>query len=230
MLELTSISSFYGDSQVLFDVDLNVKEGTVVSVIGRNGAGKTTVLRSIMNLAEVHSGSINYRGEDITGVDTTEVGERGIGYVPEDRQIFNSLTVEENLRIATTNVTDRESHIRMAYDYFPDLKELSTTRGQHLSGGQQQMLAIARGLIGNNNLLLIDEPNEGLAPSIAADVNDSIMNLKGESTILLISQSIDLVFEISDRIFAMEDGMIVFSGTPSEFKAQDVADEVLTVG
>jgi branched-chain amino acid transport system ATP-binding protein len=230
MLDLDGVDSYYGDSQVLFDVDLGVDEGQVVSIIGRNGAGKTTTLRSVMNLATVRRGTISFRGEEITGVDTTGVAKRGIGYVPEDRQVFGGLTVEENLRIATTGISDRDAHVRMAFDYFPALEELRTARGQHLSGGEQQMLAIARGLIGDNDLLLIDEPNEGLAPSIAADVSDSIVNLKDETTILLVSQSTDLVFDISDRIYAMEDGEVVFGGTPAEARAQDVVEDVLTIG
>lgn len=229
MLELTAVDAYYGDSQALFDIDLSVDRGQVVSIIGRNGAGKSTTLRSIMGLTAVRQGSVSFKDEDITGADTTAVGKRGIGYVPEDRQVFGGLTVRENLRIATTNVDDRDAQIELAFEFFPALRELQDSRGQHLSGGEQQMLAIARAFIGDNDLLLIDEPNEGLAPSIAADVSESISELRGETTILLVSQSTNLVFDISDRIYAIEDGKMVFSGSPADADEQNVVENVLTI-
>jgi branched-chain amino acid transport system ATP-binding protein len=128
-----------------------------------------------------------------------------------------------------TNVDDRDAQIELAFDIFPDLRELQGSRGQHLSGGEQQMLAIARAFIGDNDLLLIDEPNEGLAPSIAADVSESISELRGETTILLVSQSTNLVFDISDRIYAIEDGKIVFNGSPADAEEQNVVENVLTI-
>lgn len=229
MLELSGIDAYYGDSQALFDIDLSVDRGQVMSVIGRNGAGRTTSLRSIMGLTTTRQGSVTFKHEDITGTDTTAIGKQGIGYVTEDRQIFEGLTVRENLRIATTNVDDRDAQIELAFDIFHDLRELQDSRGQHLSGGEQQMLAIARAFIGDNDLLLIDEPNEGHAPSIAADVSESISELRGETTILLVSQSTNLVFDISDRIYAIEDGKIVFNGSPADAEEQNVVENVLTI-
>lgn len=229
MLEIDRIDSYYGDSQVLFDVSLSVDDGDVVSIVGRNGVGKTTTLRSIMNLVTVNSGTISYRDEEITGLKTENIAKRGIGYVPENRQIFGGLTVEENLRIAAANIGDTKAGIQLALEYFPLLEDLLESRGSHLSGGEQQMLAIARAFIADNDLLLIDEPNEGLAPTIAEDVKESLMELKGEVTVLLVGQSVSLVTEISDYLYGLEDGKVVFEATPEEAQKNNLIEDVMTV-
>lgn len=229
MLELDGVNSYYGDNHILFDLDLTVEEGEVVSLVGRNGVGKTTTLKSIMSFAEVREGTIRFRDEDITGMPAEEVAQRGIGYIPEGREIFGSLTVRENLRIAGTNVGSREQRIEDAISRFPKLGELIESPGRALSGGEQQMLAIARALVGDSDLLLIDEPTEGLAPLIAEDVRDAIADLKGELTILLVEQSTSFVYDVSDRLYGMVDGEIVFETTPEEAQATGKIEDILTV-
>lgn len=231
MLDVENISTFYGETQILFDVSLSIEEGEVVSLVGRNGMGKTTTVRSILNLAEVRSGSIEYRGEDITGAPTEDIAKRGIGYVPEEREVFSGLTVEENLRMAGVDHSDGETEERMAdaFDRFPKLRDLRNSKGGHLSGGEQQMLTIARALVGDNDLLLIDEPTEGLAPLIAEDVEDAIADLKGEKTILLIEQSTQFVYNLSDRIYGIVNGEIVYEGSPADAQESGQVKEILTV-
>ena len=231
MLDLENINTFYGETQILFDVSLSIEEGEVVSLVGRNGMGKTTTVRSILNLAEVRSGTIEYRGENITGAPTEEIANRGIGYVPEEREIFSGLTVEENLRMAGVDHSDGETEERMAdaFDRFPKLRDLRNSKGGHLSGGEQQMLTIARALVGDNDLLLIDEPTEGLAPLIAEDVEDAIADLKGEKTILLIEQSTQFVYNLSDRIYGIVNGEIVYEGSPADAQESGQVKEILTV-
>lgn len=229
MLELDGVNSFYGDNHILFDIDLHVEEGEVVSLVGRNGVGKTTTLRSIMNLAEVREGVITYEGEDITGAPPKDISQRGIGYIPEGREIFAGLTVRENLRIAGTNHDNTEERIDAAVSRFPTLEDLMDQPGRTLSGGEQQMLAIARALVGENDLLLIDEPTEGLAPLIAEDVETAIAELRGDVTILLVEQSTSLVYNISDRLYGMVDGRIVFETTPEEAQETGQVEEILTV-
>lgn len=229
MLELDGVNTYYGDNHILFDVTLHVGEGEVVSLVGRNGVGKTTTLRSIMNLAEVGSGTITFRDEDITGEPTEDIAMRGIGYVPEEREIFSGLTVRENLQMAATNVEDPAERIERAVDRFPKLRELMDSKGAHLSGGEQQMLAIARALVGDNDILLIDEPTEGLAPLIAEDVREAIADLRGEVTILLVEQSTKLIYDISDRLYGMVDGEIAYEGTPQEAQETGTVEEILTI-
>lgn len=231
MLDIQNISTFYGETQILFDVSLSIEEGEVVSLVGRNGMGKTTTCRSILNLAEVRSGTIEYRGEDITGESTEEIAKRGIGYVPEEREIFSGLTVEENLRMAGVDHADGETEERIAdaFDRFPKLRDLRDSKGGHLSGGEQQMLTIARALVGDNDLLLIDEPTEGLAPLIAEDVEDAIADLRGEKTILLIEQSTQFVYNLSDRIYGIVNGEIVYEGSPADAEESGQVKEILTV-
>lgn len=231
MLEITDIDTFYGETQVLFDVNLSVEKGEVVSLVGRNGMGKTTTVKSVLNLAKVHSGTIEYQGEDITGMPTEKIAQRGIGYVPEERDVFQDLTVEENLKMAAVDFSKDETAARMdeAFERFPKLRELRDSKGGHLSGGEQQMLTIARALMSDNDLLLIDEPTEGLAPLIAEDVEDAIAELKGEKTILLIEQSTEFVYNLSDRIYGIVNGEIVYEGDPEHAESTGTVKELLTV-
>ena len=229
MLELADVNTFYGENHILFDVNLAVEEGEVVAIVGRNGAGKTTTLRSIVNLATVSRGSITYCGENVTGMPTEDIARRGVGYVPESREIFAGLTVRENLRIAAANVDDKAGRIERALEYFPALRDLMDSKGGHLSGGEQQMLALARALVGDNDLLLIDEPTEGLAPVIARDVRNAIAELRGEVTILLVEQSTDFIYEISDRLYGMVDGEIAFEMTPDAARRERRVEEFLSV-
>jgi branched-chain amino acid transport system ATP-binding protein len=216
---------------VLFDVSLSVEEGEVVSLVGRNGMGKTTTVKSVLNIADVHSGTVSYRGEEITGEPTEEIAKRGIGYVPEERDVFSDLTVEENLKMAAVDYSgaETEQRIETAFERFPKLAELRDSKGGHLSGGEQQMLTIARALIGDNDLLLIDEPTEGLAPLIAEDVEEAIADLKGEKTVLLIEQSTQFVYNVSDRIYGIVNGEIVYQGTPQDAEDSGRVKDLLTV-
>lgn len=231
MLEIQDINTFYGETQVLFDLSLSVEKGEVVSLVGRNGMGKTTTVKSILNLATVKSGTIEFNGDDITGQPTEKIAKQGIGYVPEERHIFRDLTVEENLEMASVNLPSETTSARMeeAFERFPTLRDLRDSKGGHLSGGEQQMLTIARALMTDNELLLIDEPTEGLAPLIAEDVKDAISELKGEKTILLIEQSTQFIYSLSDRIYGIVNGEIVYEGTPNEAQQSGTVREILTV-
>jgi len=229
MLELDGVHTYYGDNHILFDVDIHVNEGEVVTLLGRNGVGKTTTLRSIMGMAEVREGSITYKGENVTNRPPDEIAGLGIGYIPEEREVFGGLSVRENLRIAGTAVADRASRIDDALDRFPKLEPLLDQPGRTLSGGEQQMLAIARALVGENDVLLIDEPTEGLAPLIAEDVQEAITELQGELTIVLVEQTTSIIFDISDRLYGMVDGEVVFETTPEEAQREGLVEDVLTV-
>ena len=231
MLEINNIDTSYGETQVLFDVSLSVEKGEIVSLVGRNGMGKTTTVKSILNLATVNSGTIEFKGEDITGQPTEKISQRGIGYVPEERDIFQDLTVEENLKMAAVSLSSdtTETRIEEAFERFPKLRELRDSKGGHLSGGEQQMLTIARALMSDNELLLIDEPTEGLAPLIAEDVEEAISELKGEKTILLIEQSTEFVYNLSDRIYGIVNGKIVYEGDPEDAQSSGTVTELLTV-
>lgn len=229
MLELDDVNSYYGDNHILFDINLHVDEGEVVSLVGRNGVGKSTTLRSIMGIAEVRQGSVAFKGEDVTNRPPDEIAGLGIGYIPEEREIFSGLSVRENLRIAGTNVSDRDARIDDALDRFPTLESLLDQPGRTLSGGEQQMLSIARALVGDNDLLLIDEPTEGLAPLIAEDVQEAITELQGELTILLVEQTTSIIYDISDRLYGMVDGEVVFEATPEEARRKGLVEDVLTV-
>ncbi|WP_435348537.1 ABC transporter ATP-binding protein [Haloarchaeobius sp. HRN-SO-5] len=231
MLEVNAIDAYYDETQVLFDVSLSIETGEVVSLVGRNGMGKTTTVRSILNLAEVRSGTIEYEGEDITGAPTEKIAQRGIGYVPEERDIFSDLTVVENLRMAGVDIggAETEKRIEEVFERFPKLRELEDSKGGHLSGGEQQMLTIGRALVGDNDLLLIDEPTEGLAPLIAEDVEKAVADLKGEKTILLIEQSTEFVYNLSDRIYGIVNGEIVYEGDPEDARETGDVKDILTV-
>ena len=178
MLTCKGINTFYGPAHVLFDVDVEVSEGQMVCLIGRNGVGKSTTLKSIMGLAPISSGSIVFQGKDISALPSFMVARSGIGYVPEDRRVFADLTVEENLEVAERGGTPWTR--KSVYELFPALHEFRTRRGGLLSGGQQQMLTIARTLVGNPKLLLIDEPTEGLSPIVVRSLEDMIRGLKAK--------------------------------------------------
>ncbi|WP_232703124.1 ABC transporter ATP-binding protein [Halobacterium wangiae] len=222
LLEVEGITAGYETNVVLRDVSLDVDEGEVVSIVGRNGAGKTTTLRTIMGQLAVDSGHIRYRGEEITNAPPNEVYRRGIGLVPEHREIFPDLTVEENLEVGGVTTDDNWLSVAGAYDYFPRLRERRTNRGAQLSGGEQQMLAIARSLRGATDLLLLDEPTEGLAPQIVESILDIIDQLRADGvTVLLVEQNLQAVLEVADRHYVLADGNIVFEGTTAELEAAD---------
>jgi len=220
LLEVRGIDTFYGLSHILFGVSLEIDEGETVCILGRNGVGKTTTLRSIMGLTPPRSGSIKFRGEEIKGKQPFKIARRGIGFVPEDRIIFPELTVRENLEIAVKGGKNGEGWtVEKVYELFPVLEERDKQEGGTLSGGEQQMLTIARTLMGNPRLLLLDEPSEGLAPLLIRTIEEQINLLKREGmTILLSEQSLSFALKISDRAYILEKGQVCWHGPASELK------------
>ena len=232
LLEVDDISTAYGMSQVLFGVSLTVEQGTIVSLLGRNGVGKSTTMRSIMGLTPPHSGEVRWKGSDITALSTHEVSRLGIAFVPEDRRIFPELTVWENLdigrRAAAGGTGWDEARV---YELFPDLEDLRDRRGGYLSGGEQQMLTIARSLMGNPELLLLDEPSEGLAPLVVEKLRDQIGRLKDEGlSIVLAEQNLGFVLALSDRLCILEKGEVKFTGPPQEVRDNaEILQKYLTI-
>jgi len=221
LLELDDVHSYYGDSHILEGVDLSVEDGEVVALVGRNGVGKTTTLRSILQLTPPRRGEIRFRDESLVGLETHEVAQRGVGWIPEDRRIFAQLTVEENLRASIPETDGVNSGLALAFDAFPILEERRRQDAGTLSGGQQQMLAIARGLVGKNDLLLVDEPSEGLAPQIVADVGEALVAAAEETTILLVEQNLPLALDLADRFYILDNGRVVDDGDASAVTAED---------
>ena len=232
MLALEQVEAAYGHARTLHGIDLAVDEGEVVCIVGRNGAGKTSTLRSIVqDLIAVVGGRVRFRGEDLAGLAPHEVVRRGIGYVPEDRRVFANLTVTENLTVPRSLAADGYWNVARVEELFPPLAEFRGRLAGNLSGGQQQMLSIARSLLTNPRLLLLDEPHEGLAPLVAQAVVEAIGHLKSLGVSMLLSeQQLHLVHETADRIYVIDRGRIVFSGTVAEFDAdEDVARRHLMV-
>jgi branched-chain amino acid transport system ATP-binding protein len=210
MLKVNGIHTFYGESHVLHGVDLEVLEGEVVCLLGRNGAGKTTTLRSIMALTPARHGSIFLSGRDITRKKPYEIGRMGVAWVPEERRIFSTLTVIENLKIAERKRADGKWGLETIFGIFNQLAERKGNRGNQLSGGEQQMLAVARALMGNPHLILLDEPTEGLAPLIVESVINVIQKIKDERvTILLVEQNVEASLKVAHRHYILEQGKIV---------------------
>lgn len=219
MLSLVKINSWYGEAQVLHDVNLDVGEGEIVALFGRNGVGKTTTLRSIMGLAPpLAKGEIVFKNENILSLPSYQIAVKGIGYVPENRGIFPYLTLKKNLDTGKKRATKHNSKHRWdyqeVYKLFPKLEKLQNSLGKNLSGGEQQMLTIARTLLGNPELILLDEPSEGLAPLIARDVINLVLKLKKDYglSILIVEQFSPRVLEYADRCYVMDMGRIVFEG------------------
>jgi len=220
LLEVKEINTFYGLSHILFGLSLDVDEGETVCILGRNGVGKTTTLRSIMGLTPPRSGSIRFCGEEIRGKQSFAIAHRGIGFVYENRMIFPDLTVRENLEIATQRRKNPEKwNLEKAYRLFPVLKERDKQWGGTLSGGEQQMLTIARTLMGNPRLLLLDEPSEGLAPLVVRAIEEQVLALKKEGmTILLSEQNSGFASNVSGRAYILEKGHVVWQGNFSELR------------
>ena len=212
LLSVEAIHTFIGQFHILEGVTVEVPPNSITALLGRNGAGKTTTLRSIIGLNPPARGAIRYRGQTISGRRAFEIAQRGIGYVPDYRAIFRQLTVEENLKIAERNTGDLARRKYFILDLFPDLRRLYAWPGGQLSGGQQQMLAIARALVAENQLLLIDEPSEGLAPVIIENLMDAIRQLSGQTAVLLVEQNFRVASRLADRYIIIEDGRSVHSG------------------
>jgi len=228
LLSVERINTFYGKSHILHDVSLEVREGEVVCLLGRNGAGKTTTLSSIMGTVPPHSGGIHFQGKTVSGVPPEEIGRLGIGLVPQGRRIFPNLTVTENLLIARRNGQGRWD-LDSVFGLFPNLAQLRTRRGEHLSGGELQMLAIARALMGNPHLLLLDEPFEGLAPAVVEGVWKALAEIRGNMTLLLVEQNADLALALGDRAYIINNGAIEHSG-PSQALLHDFDLRVKLLG
>ena len=232
-LLVEAIHTAYGLSQVLFGVSLEVHAGECVALIGRNGVGKTTTMRSIIGLTPARRGRVIWKGQDVTRLGPHRICRLGIGFVPEDRRIFPELSVWENLDIARRSgaggkTTWREEQV---FALFPDLAEIRTRRGGVLSGGQQQMLTIARTLMGNPELLLLDEPSEGLAPLIVDLLRQRVAELKSTGlSIVLAEQNLEFVMALADRVYILEKGEVRFQGTPADLRADEsIVHQYLTV-
>jgi branched-chain amino acid transport system ATP-binding protein len=216
MLEIERIDSFYGETQVLFDVSLHVGAREVVALLGANGAGKTTTLRSILGLTRARRGAIRFDGADITRTSTYEIVRAGIGWVPDDRRIFPTLTVERNLAIARKKSRFRQWQLGEIFEIFSALEYLMPRECENLSGGEMQMVAIARALLGAPGLVLLDEPSQGLAPKIVQDVMSTIRRMKEEGlSVLLVEQQARNALEVSDRVYVLDLGRIVHEGPAS---------------
>jgi branched-chain amino acid transport system ATP-binding protein len=212
LLQVRDIHTFIGQFHILQGVTINVPRGSITALLGRNGAGKTTTLKSILGLTPPRQGQVIFDGEEIQGRRTYEIASMGIGFVPDYRAIFRDLSVEENLRIAERKKGDLDRKADFIFGLFPDLKRLIKLSGQQLSGGQQQMLAIARALVADNKLLLIDEPTEGLAPVVVEQMMHAIEKLSQETTVVLVEQNFTVASHLAKSYVIIEEGRSVQSG------------------
>jgi branched-chain amino acid transport system ATP-binding protein len=231
MLRLADLHAHYGPSHVLQGVTLEVPAGGVAGILGRNGVGKTTTLRTIMGFVPASGGEIALGGRTITGWPPHEVARAGVGYVPEGRQVFPALTVEENLRVAERRASARWPRARL-YELFPALAARRRHRGRELSGGEQQMLAVARALVTDPAVLLLDEPSQGLAPLVVRELARVIRALAAEGvTVLLVEQNLKLAEAVADRLFIVVKGRVVYDATPDRFREEgpDIRHRYLTV-
>lgn len=228
MLALERVTAAYGMSPVLYDIDLRVREAGTTSLLGRNGVGKTTLLRTIVGLHPVLAGKILFDGQDITRMKAFERARRGIGYVPQGRGIFPHLTVEENLRVAFAAFSSRDTKIEYSvpsyvYELFPILQKLRNRKGGLLSGGEQQQLAIGRALVTRPKLLIFDEPTEGIQPSIVQQIEEAIQRIRTELKVsILLVEHLDFVWSIADQFYVMRKGRIVDEGSPQTREAESV--------
>jgi len=219
MLEIRDLHAYYGKSHVLHGVDMTVGEGEIVSLLGRNGVGRSTTVKATMGQV-VATGSVRFKGEEIIGQKAFQIAHRGLGYVPENRDIFPTLTVEQNLILGEKKGRKSRWSLGDMYQLFPRLKERQNTAAGVLSGGEQQMLTLCRTLMGDPDLIMIDEPTEGLAPKIVDLVADYLKTLKERGiSVLLVEQKLAIALEISQRVYVMGHGSIVFEGTPDDLRA-----------
>jgi len=223
LLEVAGINSYYGKSHILHDVSLHVEQGEIVTLLGLNGAGKTTTLRSIMGLTPPQTGSVKLSGRELRGMPPHAVARLGVGYVPEGRRMFKNLSTLENLQLAERAGGAQGWTISRVYDRFPKLKELASRKSGRLSGGEQEMLAIGRALVGNPQLILVDEPSQGLAPIIVIELYKTLEELRREgASILLVEQNALLALKVSQRAYVIDDGRIVHTG-PADDLVRDQA-------
>jgi branched-chain amino acid transport system ATP-binding protein len=234
LLRVESIDTYYGLSHILQGVSLEVESGEIVTLVGRNGAGKTTTLKSILGITPIRSGHVWLREADISALPTHTIIQRGISYVPEERRIIPGLTVRENLKLALLKSKNRDREDEMVdrvAQYFPILKERLSQQGTSLSGGEQQMLAIARGLVTDPEIMLVDEPTEGLMPLLVEMIAEIIQNINQTGvTVLLVEQNVEMALSISHRAYVIDEGKIQSSGTAKDILAdEDIQRRYLTV-
>jgi len=227
VLRVENLESGYGETQILFGVSLKVEEGTITTLLGANGAGKSTTLWTIMSVVEPWSGKVEFRGADVTRVATHEKARMGMVLVPEGRRLWPQLTVEENLLLATFTPRARakaRENLELVYNMFPRLKERRNQLAGTLSGGEQQMLAIARGLMLEPEILMLDEPSLGLAPKLVQEIAQTVKRLRDEEgkTVLLVEQNIHIALRIADYGYVLENGRVVVEGTPEELEASEL--------
>jgi branched-chain amino acid transport system ATP-binding protein len=224
MLKVEAINTFYGSSHILHDVSLEVHPGEIVVLLGRNGVGKTTTLKSIMGILPLQNGRVVFEGREITGYPPHKVAACGVAFIPEERRIFPNLTVLENLKmgmVAQGNRIDSRAQLAVVLDYFPRLRERINNKGNRLSGGEQQMLTIARGLVSNPKLLMIDEPTEGLSPILVEEITRIIRRLHADGvTILVVEQNYEMSLNLSEnlRAYVIEKGQIKLEGTKAKLR------------
>ena len=220
-LSLSGIDALYGDSHVLHEVSFSLPSGKVLALLGRNGAGKSTCMSAIVGFLAPRKGSVRLFGETITGLVPEAIARRGVGFVPQGRRVFSTLTVTENLLVAFQE-RSKTWNLGRVFELFPRLKERARQHAGSLSGGEQQMLAIGRALMGNPRVLLMDEPSEGLAPLVVAEVGRTIARLKAEGqSILLVEQNMNLALELADEVVILNTGRVAYSGTADEARAND---------
>jgi branched-chain amino acid transport system ATP-binding protein len=224
LLDVQNIHTFIGQYHILQGVDVRVPKGSITALLGRNGAGKTTTLKSILGLTPPSEGKVIFGGKEIQGMRSFDIASLGIGYVPEHRAIFRDLSVEENLKIAERQNGDYARKEDMLFELFPDLNRLISLSGANLSGGQQQMLAIARALVADNDLLLIDEPTEGLAPVLIEQLMEAIRQLASETTVILVEQNFLVASQLAEYFIIIEEGRSVEKG-----KMVDLIEDTETI-
>jgi branched-chain amino acid transport system ATP-binding protein len=220
LLRVEAIDTYYGDSHILKGLTIQIRRGETVALLGRNGVGKTTTLKSIVGWVPPRAGRIVFDGVDVTGHEMMRNARRGISLVPEERRIFTNLTVHENIKLAQVTAQKPGWSLQDVYDRFPRLKERATNKGDEISGGEKQMLAIARALVQDTQLLLLDEPTEGLAPLIVREVEAIVREIKSKGmTILLVEQNFYSALAVADRCYVVDQGTVKFEGTPAELRA-----------
>jgi branched-chain amino acid transport system ATP-binding protein len=222
ILEAEKLNTYYGRSHILFDVSLGILPGETVCLMGRNGVGKTTTFRSLMGLSPAKSGRIIFKGRDCTGFKPHQMARAGLGFVPEDRRILGPFTVKENLEFGIIPGRGGQWNLETVLDRFPTLRNFLQRNGGTLSGGEQQMLTIARALMGNPDVLILDEPTEGLSPVIVRELKELIINLKkADTTILLAEQHLKFAMAVADRVVLLDKGHVVYRGDIEQFRKED---------
>lgn len=232
MLKLENVSASYGNTPILRQIDLNLDEGEIVGIMGRNGVGKTTLIKTIIGLLIADSGTINYRGRDVSGLSADRRARLGMGYIPQGRDVFPDLTVKQNLEMGELINEDESKKLTdRVYEYFPRLAERKKQKAGTMSGGEQQMLVIGRALVGNPDLLLLDEPSEGIQPSIVQQISQNVESINEELgiTVLFVEQNLQFIQAVSERCYVMEKGMIVDELAADELQDREKVVKYLAV-